>query len=123
MYLLIVAVPLLSAFVAGIFGKFIGQKGAPILTIFCIFFTFLCSFEAFKEVALTGTPCYFKVQTWMDSGMFNVSWGFLFDTLTVVMLVVVTGISTLVHVYSMEYMRGDPHLPRLCLIYHYLLFL
>merc|ERR1712093_338997 len=44
--------------------------------------------------------------------MFSTSWGFMFDSLTVVMLVVVTCVSTLVHLYSTEYMGGDPHLPR-----------
>jgi len=43
---------------------------------------------------------------------FHVDWAFCFDSLTVVMLVVVTFISTLVHLYSTEYMGGDPHLPR-----------
>lgn len=112
MYLLIVAIPLLSAISAGLFGKLIGHKGAPLITITCIFITFLCSLTAFYEVALAGSPCYLKLGSWIDSGMFNVSWGFLFDTLTVVMLVVVTSISTLVHLYSMEYMSHDPHLPR-----------
>jgi proton-translocating NADH-quinone oxidoreductase chain L len=50
--------------------------------------------------------------TWIDSEMFSFSWGFLFDSLTVVMLVVVTAVSSLVHLYSTEYMGHDPHLPR-----------
>src|SRR5690606_25298172 len=49
---------------------------------------------------------------WVNSELFNVSFGFLFDSLTVVMLVVVCSISTLVHLYSLEYMSHDPHLPR-----------
>jgi NADH-quinone oxidoreductase subunit L len=48
----------------------------------------------------------------MESGTFKVSWGFLFDSLTVVMLIVVTTISSLVHVYSIRYMEEDPHVPR-----------
>ena len=67
---------------------------------------------AFFEVALSGCPCYIKVAPWIDSELFNVPWGFLFDSLTVVMLVVVTFISTLVHLYSTEYMNGDPHQTR-----------
>ena len=54
--------------------------------------------------------------------MFHCSWGFLFDSLTVVMLVVVTVVSTLVHMYSIEYMGQDPHLLVLCLTYHYYIF-
>jgi len=48
----------------------------------------------------------------MNVELFNVSWGFLFDSLTVIMLVVVTFISSLVHLYSIEYMGHDPHLSR-----------
>ena len=112
MYLLIIIIPLLSAIFTGFLGKYIGHKGAPLLTITSILITFLFSTIAFYEVALKGTPCYFKILPWINSGLFQVYWGFLFDTLTVVMLVVVTSISTLVHLYSMEYMSQDPHLPR-----------
>jgi len=48
----------------------------------------------------------------MESNSLIISWGFLFDALTVTMLVVVTFISTLVHLYSISYMSEDPHLPR-----------
>jgi NADH-quinone oxidoreductase subunit L len=53
-----------------------------------------------------------KIGTWMESEMYEVKWGMMFDSLTVVMLVVVTVVSTLVHMYSSEYMKGDPHRPR-----------
>ena len=59
-----------------------------------------------------GSPCYIKLGPWIYSEMLDVSWGFLFDSLTVVMLIVVTSISSLVHLYSMSYMEQDPHLPR-----------
>ena len=48
----------------------------------------------------------------MDTGLFQVSFGLIFDSLTATMLIVVTSVSSLVHIYSTEYMRGDPHLPR-----------
>jgi len=112
MYLLIILLPLISALTAGLFGRFIGREGAKWITTSSIFVTFLMSCVAFYEVALAGSPCYFEVMTWIDSEMFSTSWGFMFDSLTVVMLVVVTCVSTLVHLYSTEYMGGDPHLPR-----------
>jgi NADH-ubiquinone oxidoreductase chain 5 len=112
MYLLIILLPLISALTSGLFGRFIGREGAKWITTSSIFVTFLMSCVAFYEVALAGSPCYFEVMTWIDSEMFSTSWGFLFDSLTVVMLVVVTCVSTLVHLYSTEYMGGDPHLPR-----------
>merc|ERR1712127_34833 len=75
-------------------------------------FTFLLSFFAFYEVALNGSPVYIKFLTWINSETLNVDWGFLFDSLTVVMCCVVTFVSFLVHLYSTEYMSHDPHLSR-----------
>jgi NADH:ubiquinone oxidoreductase subunit 5 (subunit L)/multisubunit Na+/H+ antiporter MnhA subunit len=48
----------------------------------------------------------------MDTGLFNVSFGLMFDSVTCIMLIVVTTVSSLVHLYSTEYMAGDPHVPR-----------
>ena len=55
---------------------------------------------------------YIDIVSWIDSEFFNIRWGFLFDSLTVTMCVVITTISFFVHMYSTEYMDGDPHLPR-----------
>jgi NADH:ubiquinone oxidoreductase subunit 5 (subunit L)/multisubunit Na+/H+ antiporter MnhA subunit len=112
MYLLIVILPLLSAILAGFFGRYIGEKGSVILTTTLIMITGLISIMAFFSVGVEGNPVYFKVTTWIDSANFMVDWGFIFDSLTVTMLVVVTVVSSLVHLYSGEYMNGDPHRPR-----------
>jgi len=63
-------------------------------------------------VALSGSNCYVKISPWFFSEMFDSSWGLQFDTLTVVMLVVITSVSSLVHIYSLSYMSEDPHIPR-----------
>ncbi len=112
MYLLIVFLPLLSAICAGFLGKFLGYNGSIRITTGCIGLTFVMSLFAFYEVALADSPCYLELGTWIDSEMLHVSWGFLFDSLTVVMLIVVTSVSALVHLYSTEYMKEDPHVPR-----------
>jgi proton-translocating NADH-quinone oxidoreductase chain L len=112
MYLLIVFLPLLGFLSAALFGRFIGAKGAVLITNSCLFFThFLCQL-AFMEVVFFQSPCYIKLGDWFYSDMFDASWGFLFDSLTVVMLLVVTGVSSLVHMYSASYMGEDPHLAR-----------
>ena len=67
---------------------------------------------AFYEVGICGSDTHILLAPWMETELFLVNWGFLFDSLTVVMLVVVTFVSTLVHIYSGEYMNGDPHRPR-----------
>tara|TARA_B110000208_G_scaffold44361_1_gene58826 strand:- start:2490 stop:4562 length:2073 start_codon:yes stop_codon:yes gene_type:complete len=112
MYLLIVFLPLLGSLIAGLFGKKIGMYGSAHITVFCLVCTFLLSCCAFYEVALCKSPCYIDLITWIDCEMFNVSWGFMFDSLTVVMLVVVTCVSSIVHIYSIGYMGEDPHLSR-----------
>jgi len=112
MYLLLIFLPLLGSLCAGFFGRFLGFRGASLITTLSVFTSFVMSVLAFYEVALSGSLCYVKLSSWFDSEMFDSSWGFYFDSLTVVMLVVVTSVSTLVHLYSISYMSGDPHLPR-----------
>ena len=112
MYFLIVVLPLLSAVGAGFFGRFIGEKGAVLLTTTSLFFTSFLSFISFQSVGILNNPVYFKIGPWIDSENFIVNWGFLFDSLTVTMLVVVTFVSSLVHLQSAEQMNGDPHRPR-----------
>ena len=112
MYLLIIMLPFFGSFAAGLFGRHLGFKGCIFLTVSCLFLSFSCSFLAFYEVALLECFSYVNLISWIDSELLNVDWGFLFDTLTVVMCCVVTFISTLVHIYSIEYMLGDPHLSR-----------
>ena len=112
MYLLIVLLPLLGSIAAGFFGRFLGFRGAAIITVSCVLASSFLSCIAFYEVALSGSPCYLKLAPWFFSEMFDASWGFYFDSLTVVMLIVVTFVSTLVHIYSISYMSGDPHIPR-----------
>jgi len=112
MYLLIVAFPLIGTLFAGLFGRWIGGRGAGYITIFCISFAFLLSCFAFYEVALKKAVTLIQIQPWIYTESYNLNWGFLFDTLTCVMLIVVTSISTLVHIYSTEYMSQDPHLAR-----------
>lgn len=112
MYLLVLLLPLLASIAAGLFGRFLGFRGAAIVTTSSVVLSFLLSCVAFYEVALAGYTCSIEFMPWFFSEMFDASWGFYFDSLTVVMLIVITSISSLVHLYSISYMEADPHLPR-----------
>jgi len=112
MYLLIIFLPLIGSIAAGLFGNKISSYGAVRITSFCVLITSIFSYISFYEVALCHSPVYIKLATWINSGIFDVSWGFMFDSLTVLMLVVVTTVSTIVHLYSIGYMEFDPHVPR-----------
>jgi len=112
MYIPLVFLSLIGFCVAGLFGRHIGPKGSAIITTGCLVVSFFLSLFAFYEVGLMGSPVYIRLSTWVSSEVLLINWGFLFDSLTVVMCIVVTFISSLVHLYSIEYMSHDPHLPR-----------
>ena len=112
MYLLILTIPFISTLMLMFFGEKLSDKGAGIISNFYVWLTFILSCFAFYEVALCGSPCTIILFRWMSSELLDIYWALLFDSLTVSMLVIVTFISSLVHLYSMEYMKGDPHLVR-----------
>jgi len=112
MYVPLVFLSLIGFCITGLFGRYIGPRGAAIVTTGCLIVSFLLSLFAFYEVGLMGSPVYIRLATWVSSEVLLVNWGFLFDSLTVVMCIVVTFVSSLVHLYSVEYMSHDPHLPR-----------
>jgi NADH-ubiquinone oxidoreductase chain 5 len=112
MYLLIILLPITGSCLAGLFGRHLGSWGSSFITTSCLISSFFLSIFSFYEVALFGCPVYIKLTTWISSEVLNIDWGFMFDSLTVSMCVVVTFISSLIHLYSIEYMSHDPHLPR-----------
>ena len=112
MYSAIVFLPLLGAVVAGLFGRIIGARASEILTSGLLLFSAFLSWIAFFDVGWGGEGTRIEVFRWLTSGTLEIDWALRIDTLTVVMLVVVTTISSLVHVYSIGYMHGDPHRPR-----------
>ena len=109
MYLFIIVNPLICSLLVLIFGRYIGSKGSLFITVFGILLNFILSIFIFFEVALSNCPVYIKMFSWLNCEMLVFNWGFLFDTLTVVMLLVVNCVSLVVHVYSIDYMRTDPH--------------
>lgn len=112
MYLLIIILPLLGSLAVGLFGRLFGQRGAAFISTTSVILSCILSLIAFYEVALARATCSITLAPWIVSDMLDASWGLLFDSLTVVMLVVVTFVSSLVHVYSISYMADDPHSSR-----------
>lgn len=112
MYFLVLLLPLISAIIAGLFGRKIGENGAGLFTTLIILLTSCLSWFIWYEVGLCGAVTYIELGTWMEAGLFNINYGLLFDSVSATMLILVTTVSGLVHWYSTEYMRGDPHKPR-----------
>lgn len=112
MYLLIVSLPLMSSLSIGFFGRWLGVYGSSLISTVCLFFTFLFSILIFFEVSLNNQIIYIELSSWIYSSDLNIHWNFLFDSLTSIMLFIVSFISLLVHLYSIDYMKSDPHFPR-----------
>src|SRR5688500_18058409 len=106
-YLIIPFAPLLGAIVAGLFGRRIGRVGAHSVTIFAVLLSFLCSCVVFADV-LEGNTFNGPVYTWLTMRDTRLEIGFLIDRLTVLMMVVVTFVSLMVHIYTIGYMAEDP---------------
>lgn len=109
MYLTLIILPLLASIISGFFGRKVGVSGSHIITCTCVIITTILSIVSFFEVGINNIPVYINIFRWIDSESLNVSWGFIFDSLTVSMLIPVLIVSSLVHIYSIGYMSDDPH--------------
>jgi len=109
----IVFLPLLAAIVAGLGGRVIGKTASKVVTTGSLFVGALLSWPIFLSyVAGSAEPTVVPVLEFIKSGALDVDWALRVDTLTAVMLVVVTTVSSLVHLYSWGYMEEDPSQPR-----------
>jgi len=108
-YLAIPLASLLGAVIAGFFGKQIGRAGSHWVTILGVGTSFALSLIVLKDVAFDDAPIFNQaLYTWMVSDGIRFEIGFLIDGLTSLMMVVVTGVSLMVHIYTIGYMHDDP---------------
>lgn len=107
LYLLVPLAPLFGAIIAGLFGKVIGRDWSHRITITLVAVAFAASILIFQDV-LAGNTFNGPVYTWLTSGGTSFQVGFLIDKLTVMMLLVVTFVSLMVHIYTIGYMQEDP---------------
>ena len=109
---LIVLLPLLSAFISGFFGKRIGSKYNSIIASLLVATSAILSLFIFYKVFIYDYSANKLIFKWISSGDFVVNWSIYIDTLTSVMLVVVSLISSIIHFYSIGYMSHDPYKER-----------
>ena len=112
MEILIVFLPLLAAIISGFFGNKLGIRFSEILTSLLVSISTILSIFVFYNVITNGYNSNIIISSWISSGTLDVNWSIKVDPLSSVMLVVVTFISSLVHIYSIGYMHHDPHKPR-----------
>lgn len=107
LYLIVPLAPLFGALVAGLFGRQIGRTAAHVVAIAGVLIAFVASCVIYFDVA-AGRLFEGTVYTWMQVGELKFEIGFLIDELTVMMMLVVTFVSLMVHVYTIGYMSEDP---------------
>ena len=107
LYLIIPLAPLVGAIVAGLFGRVVGRAGAHVVTIAGVLVSLVASYMVFEDVR-AGHVFNGPVYTWLLSGNARFDVGFLIDSLTATMMLVVTFVSLMVHIYTIGYMADDP---------------
>ncbi len=110
---IILLLPLIAVVINGLLGRRLGKAAGPI-AVGLVGLSFLAAVVAFIDVVNLGEHARFEydLYTWIPSGDFHINVAFLVDQLTVIMLMVVLGVGTLVHIYSLEYMADDPDFAR-----------
>lgn len=107
--LTIALAPLVGCLLAGFFGHIIGRVGAHSVTILGLVIACGLSFYVLYQLTVGGAPVYnHNIYTWFEIGKYTATVGFLIDRLTAMMMVVVTFVSLLVHIYTIGYMAEDP---------------
>ena len=112
MEIVLLFLPLLASITSGFFGKYLGDRNSEIVTSLFVSVSALLSIVLFYQVIVNGYENNVVVATWINSGTLDVNWSIKVDALSSIMLVVVTLVSALVHIYSIGYMSHDPHKPR-----------
>jgi len=104
--------PLIGAFIAGLFGRWIGDRGAQLVTCLALCVAAVFGGIVFVQVAFHGEGRVIDLLTWIDAGDLKVEWALRYDTLSAVMVAMVTLVSAMIHIYSIGYMADDPSIPR-----------
>ena len=108
-YLVIVLAPLFGSLVAGLFGSLVGRRGAHWVTNIGVGISTVLSMLAYKHHVIDGSADFNQaIYTWLSSGGIDFQIGFLIDKLSVTMMVVVSFVSWMIHIYTIGYMRNDP---------------
>jgi NADH-quinone oxidoreductase subunit L len=108
----VVFLPLIAAVIAGFFGRVIGDRGAQLVTCGALLLSAVLGCFLFRDILGSDEVRVIPLARWIVAGGVDVSWSLRLDTLSGVMMVVVTVVSSMVHVYSIGYMHGDPSIPR-----------
>src|ERR1700719_1697270 len=107
-----VFLPLIAAVIAGFFGRAIGDRGAQLVTCGALLLSAALGLFLFRDILASDEARVIPLASWIVAGGVDVAWSLRLDTLSGVMIIVVTVVSSMVHVYSIGYMHGDPSISR-----------
>ncbi len=112
-YAVAVFAPLLGSLIAGLLGRQIGDRASQAVTIICMIVAAICGTISFAPILAGHTePGVLSLGTWFDVEGFHADWALRYDTLSAVMVAMVTFVSTFIHIYSVGYMSHDATVPR-----------
>ena len=109
---LAVFLPLAAAAIVGLFGRALGNRPSQLITAGAVSLAAVIACWLFYDVAALHHPTTVQLSRWISSGTFQVNWALRYDSLTAVMVAVVTIVSAMVHIYSIGYMAHDRDIPR-----------
>ena len=108
----VVFLPLVAAIIVGFFGRAIGDRGSQLISCGALLLSAVLGLLLFRDILATEQAHIIPLANWIVAGGVEVSWSLRLDTLSGVMILVVTIVSSMVHVYSVGYMAEDPSIPR-----------
>jgi NADH-ubiquinone oxidoreductase chain 5 len=109
LYLTVLFLPLFSSLITGFLGRKIGTRGSHYISCASLLTTTILAIIIFFEAGFNNISTNIKLFRWIDIEQFSVFWNLNFDSLTISMLIPVLVVSSVVHIYSIEYMSHDPH--------------
>jgi NADH-quinone oxidoreductase subunit L len=112
MYLLILFFPFLGFILSSLFGRYFSRNGSAVLSTLSLFLTLLLGLFIFYEISICNTIVVLKLYNWYLMDIYVITIGIIFDTISVIMIIVISCISFFVHLYSIIYMGHDPYLSR-----------
>lgn len=112
MYILVLLFPFLGFILSGALGKYFGREGSAILSTLGLFLTFLTGIFLFYEITICQSIVILKLYNWFLMDIYLIEIGLIFDTTSIIMILVISCISFFVHLYSTVYMGHDPYLSR-----------
>ena len=112
MYINVILLPLLNFIIIFFLGFYIGREGSCYISSMGIFLSFIYSLYIFLEVVISEAVTSVKIYNFISIDLYSIQIGFIFDCISSIMLIVITFISCIVHLYSMTYLSDDPYISR-----------